>query len=363
MLDRKTKLILFIVACVISILFLVIFLGDLFNTYQIEAYGSIIKTSFYIGAIFLGGTFFYFIELIIIHILYKILKLIKGRLKYKTSYEILSVSLGLILGLIIANLLSFSIINIPKVGTPLSIFLNISLGFLGSFIAISKNEEIGKTLFSIKKADKQIYGCKLQGKILDTSVIIDGRILDICKAGFIEGPLIIPIFILHELQHIADSADSLKRNRGRRGLDILNIIQNDLDLPVEILEDTFEDIVEVDSKLVKLAEQMEGIIITNDYNLNKVAKFQGVSVLNINELANAVKPVVLPGEVMKVQVVKDGKENGQGIAYLDDGTMVVIESGKRFINHYIEVLVTSILQTSAGKMIFAKPRYSIEKVV
>lgn len=193
-------------------------------------------------------------------------------------------------------------------------------------------------------------------KILDTSVIIDGRIADICKTGFIEGTLVIPEFVLEELQHIADSSDLLKRNRGRRGLDILNKIQKELDVKVLIYEGDFEEISEVDSKLVRLAKVLRGKVITNDFNLNKVCELQGVPVLNINDLANAVKPVVLPGEEIVVQVIKDGKEHGQGVAYLDDGTMIVVEGGRDYIGATMEVMVTSVLQTSAGRMIFAKPK-------
>ncbi len=195
-----------------------------------------------------------------------------------------------------------------------------------------------------------------QLKILDTSVIIDGRIADICKTGFLEGTLVIPGFVLEELQHIADSSDVLKRNRGRRGLDILNKIQKELPIKVEIYEGDFEEISEVDSKLVKLAKVTSGMVVTNDFNLNKVCELQGVSVLNINDLANAVKPVVLPGEELNVQVIKDGKEQHQGVAYLDDGTMIVVEGGRDHIGKHLDVVVTSVLQTSAGRMIFAKPK-------
>lgn len=189
---------------------------------------------------------------------------------------------------------------------------------------------------------------------MDTSVIIDGRIADICQTGFLEGPLVIPRFVLEELQHIADSSDVLKRNRGRRGLDILNRIQKEMDMKVEIHEADFNDVQEVDSKLVKLAKQLQGIVVTNDFNLNKVCELQNVRVLNINDLANAVKPVVLPGEELNVHVIKDGKEHNQGVAYLDDGTMIVVEDGKEYIGKRVDVLVTSVLQTSAGRMIFAK---------
>ncbi len=191
-------------------------------------------------------------------------------------------------------------------------------------------------------------------KVLDTSVIIDGRIADICKTQFIEGPLIIPEFVLEELRHIADSSDGLKRNRGRRGLDILKIIQQDLPIQVDIVDTDFEDVSEVDVKLLKLALKIDGYVVTNDYNLNKVADLQGVPVLNINELANAVKPIVLPGEEMVVTVVKEGKEMNQGVAYLDDGTMIVVEGGRKHISETIGVVVTSVLQTAAGRMIFAK---------
>ena len=182
------------------------------------------------------------------------------------------------------------------------------------------------------------------------------RIADICESGFIEGTVLIPVFVLEELQHIADSSDLLKRTRGRRGLDILKRIQTEFDMFVEIDNRDFDDISEVDSKLIKLAQLVGGKIVTNDYNLNKVADLQGVAVLNINELSNAVKPVVIPGEVMVATVVKEGKEQGQGVAYLDDGTMIVVEGGRRHINTTLEVIVTSVLQTAAGRMIFAKPK-------
>ncbi|MDU1428464.1 MAG: PIN domain nuclease, partial [Enterococcus faecalis] len=195
-------------------------------------------------------------------------------------------------------------------------------------------------------------------KILDTSVIIDGRIYDIAKTGFLEGVLLIPNFVLYELQYIADSGDSLKRVRGRRGLDILNALQKEEGISVEMYDGDFEDISEVDSKLIKLAKLLDGVVVTNDYNLNKVSEFQNVPVLNINALANAVKPVVIPGETMNVMVVKAGTERQQGVAYLDDGTMVVVEDGQHYMNEQIEVVVTSALQTAAGRMIFAKPAHA-----
>ena len=191
-------------------------------------------------------------------------------------------------------------------------------------------------------------------KILDTSVIIDGRIADISETGFLEGVLIIPQFILKELQHIADSSDPIKRNRGRRGLEILHKIQKRVDVQVEIDERDFPKINEIDAKLVELGKLLQAKLITNDFNLNKVAELQGVSVLNVNELANALKPVVLPGEIIDVQVLKEGKEYGQGIAYLDDGTMIVIDHAKKLIGKAVSVSVTSVLQTTAGRMIFGQ---------
>ena len=189
-------------------------------------------------------------------------------------------------------------------------------------------------------------------------MIIDGRIYDITKTGFLEGTLMIPNFVLYELQYIADSGDSLKRVRGRRGLDILNALQKEEGISVEMYDGDFEDISEVDSKLIKLAKLLDGVIVTTDYNLNKVSEFQNVPVLNINALANAVKPVVIPGETMNVLVIKAGTERQQGVAYLDDGTMVVVEDGQHYMNERIEVVVTSALQTAAGRMIFAKPAHA-----
>jgi len=200
-------------------------------------------------------------------------------------------------------------------------------------------------------------------KILDTSVIIDGRIADICETGFLEGPLIVPQFVLKELQHIAGSPDSIKRNRGRRGLDILQRIQKNVDMTVHIVDHDFPKIREVDTKLVALGKALKGKVLTNDFNLNKVAELQGVPVLNVNQLANAVKPVVLPGEVMNVHIMKEGKEYGQGVAYLEDGTMVVVDNAKRYVSKNIDVIVTSVLQTTAGRMIFTRLKEEHEREV
>jgi len=227
-------------------------------------------------------------------------------------------------------------------------------------------------IYGSRMADEYLKGHKLpetadvpaierNNKILDTSVIIDGRIADLCETGFLEGIFIIPQFILQELQHIADSPDSLKRARGRRGLDILHRIQNMADIRVKIVEEDFPNIKQVDSKIVALAKKLNAKVVTNDLNLNKVAGLQGVTVLNINELSNALKPVVLPGETMKVFVLKEGKESGQGVAYLDDGTMIVVDDARKFIGKNVDVIVTSVLQTTAGRMIFTRLREDSDK--
>ena len=242
----------------------------------------------------------------------------------------------------------------------LSVLTYIFLGYLGILVATRKGKDILQ-IFTAKKGT----GTKTKGKgndatpkILDTSVIIDGRIADIMKTGFIEGNIVIPEFVLVELRHIADSSDGLKRNRGRRGLDILNRIQSEYGIEIynTVAEKSLDEIPEVDVKLLKLAQIMNGKVVTNDFNLNKVATIKGVEVLNINELANTLKPVVLPGEDMTLFLVKEGKESNQAVAYLDDGTMIVVEEGRKFIGQTINVTVTSVLQTAAGRMIFAKPK-------
>ncbi|EFV74168.1 PIN/TRAM domain-containing protein [Cytobacillus oceanisediminis] len=277
--------------------------------------------------------------------------------------DIIFGSVGLVFGLVIAFLIGYALnaIEVPILNTVAPIVLTLLFGYLGFQVGFKKRDELLSLISSKKKKSSEEEpepeaAPKNSLKILDTSVIIDGRIADICQTGFLEGTIVIPQFVLEELQHIADSSDVLKRNRGRRGLDILNRIQKELSINVEIYEGDFDEIQEVDSKLVKLAKLTNGVVVTNDFNLNKVCELQKVAVLNINDLANAVKPVVLPGEEMKVQVIKDGKEQNQGIAYLDDGTMIVVEEGRNYIGKHIDVLVTSVLQTSAGRMIFAKPK-------
>ncbi|MEW6309008.1 MAG: PIN domain-containing protein [Bacillota bacterium] len=275
----------------------------------------------------------------------------ESRLYRTPMQDIISGAIGLIIGLIIANLLGGAFAKIPGLGVVLPTVGSVILGYLGVSVAIKKRDEISGAFGFIGRAKDR---GKSDPKILDTSVIIDGRIADVVQCGFLEGPLVIPAFVLEELRHIADSSDVLKRNRGRRGLDVLNRIQKEMGVTVQIYERDFGALSEVDSKLVRVAKALDGKIVTNDYNLNKVAELQGIRVLNLNDLANAVKPVVLPGEDMTVHVIKDGKEAGQGVAYLDDGTMIVVDGGRRHIGDHVEVSVTSVLQTSAGRMIFAR---------
>ena len=322
---------------------------------QLNYFSTVIA---YIIGTLIGGIIFYVISPKFIKWGKDFEQWLEAKLQNMPIDEILIGAFGLIVGLIVANLLSAPLYPILVVGKVVPILLNLFLGYLGIRISLKKKDDILNVFSFMKKLGPQkTVKNEYNGipKILDTSVIIDGRIFDICKTGFIEGPLIIPAFVLEELRHIADSSDSLKRNRGRRGLDVLNKIQNELNIKVEIVDKEI-DAAEVDTKLLKLAQMLKGKIITNDYNLNKVAEFHRVLVLNINELSNAVKPIVLPGEEMVVQVIKDGKEAGQGVAYLDDGTMIVVDGGKKFIGNTIEVLVTSVLQTAAGRMIFAKPK-------
>ena len=267
--------------------------------------------------------------------------------------------LGISLGLLSADLLLHPLK--PLLGQDIASvsFVLMSLfGYGGLLLGVSKGKDI-----SITDIFRFFRGQSIEEnlKILDTSVIIDGRIVDVCESGFLEGGFILPQFILQELQYIADSPDSIKRARGRRGLDVLHKIQKMSQITVRIVDEDFPKIKEVDTKLVALAKLMNAKVITNDFNLNKIAQLQGVSVLNINELANSLKPVVLPGESMKVFIIKEGKEYNQGVAYLDDGTMVVIENARKLIGKNADVTVTSVLQTTAGRMIFSKTKEEYER--
>jgi uncharacterized protein YacL len=280
---------------------------------------------------------------------------LEGELKRIPLRHLIGSFVGLVLGMMVANLISnvfFSnLLNQQQITLPLLGGLYGVCGYIGLRIGSKKGEEIqfsGWNPFS-----KSLPGGEY-AKILDTSVIIDGRISDITETGFLEGPLLIPQFVLNELQHIADSSDPVKRTRGKRGLEVLQHIQKQATVDVRIVDKDFPSVREVDAKLIELAKEVHGKILTNDSNLNKVAQLQGIEVLNINALANSLKPVVLPGEEMNVKILKEGKEMGQGVAYLDDGTMIVVDNGRKQIGKTLDVMVTSVLQTPAGRMIFAR---------
>ena len=277
------------------------------------------------------------------------------RLRAMSLKRLIGAAIGSVLGIVGAYLFALVIRNsIPA--SPTQSFLQIMVMLIMAYVGLAVGANKGDLLnlaalggiFGGEKTGKKSY------KILDTSVIIDGRIADIAETGFLDGLIVIPQFVLRELQLVADSADSLKRNRGRRGLDILQRLQKTASVQIQIVEDDFPSVREVDMKLIELAKLYEGKILTNDFNLNKVAQLQGVAVLNINELANSLKPIVLPGEVMRVFILKEGKEYNQGVAYLDDGTMVVVDNARKMIGKTIDISVTSVLQTTAGKMIFGK---------
>ena len=281
--------------------------------------------------------------------------LFEMRLRRVSLKRLLGAALGSILGILGAYLITLVLGQTsiePRSLSFLQVGLLLFMTYVGLIVGANKGDLLNlAALGGVFGAER---GSKRSFKILDTSVIIDGRIADICETGFVDGILVIPQFVLRELQLVADSGDPLKRNRGRRGLDILQRIQKVHSLQIEIVEDDFPHLRDVDLKLIELAKRYDGKIVTNDFNLNKLAQLQGVGVLNINELANALKPIVLPGEVMRVFILKEGKEANQGVAYLDDGTMVVVDNARRLIGKTIDVCVTSVLQTTAGKMIFGK---------
>lgn len=277
------------------------------------------------------------------------------RLAHISIRDMMLGALGLGAGLLLAFLVGYPLSRIPGIGPYLALAAALALGYLGLQLVLQRRDEV---TFSIGRGERQGRDRgRARGipKILDTSVIIDGRVADVVRTGFLEGPLVVPRSVLAELQRIADSSDTLRRNRGRRGLDILNRMQQELQA-VQIVDDAADVSVDVDGRLVSLAKHMRGWIVTNDFNLNKVAELQGIRVLNINELSQSLRPILLPGEELTVQVIKDGKEAGQGIGYLDDGTMVVVEGGKRLIGETSEIVVTSVLQTVAGRMIFGRPK-------
>jgi uncharacterized protein YacL len=281
--------------------------------------------------------------------------LFEMRLRTVSLKRLIGAAIGSILGILGAYLFTLVLRSSLSSGPTesfLQLFIMLLMSYVGLIVGANKGDLLNLNALG------GVFGAEVQSrktfKILDTSVIIDGRIADIAETGFLDGILVIPQFVLRELQMVADSADSLKRNRGRRGLDVLQRIQKMTTIPVQIVEDDFPSVREVDLKLIELAKVYEAKILTNDFNLNKVAQLQGVSVLNINELTNSLKPIVLPGELMRVFILKEGKEFNQGVAYLDDGTMVVVDNARKMIGKNVDISVTSVLQTTAGKMIFGK---------
>nr|WP_173667696.1 PIN/TRAM domain-containing protein [Lentilactobacillus buchneri] len=322
-----------------------------------------------------GATIFYFISLLTGNYILKAVDRVEVRLTKQSPLSLFFGTLGLIIGLVVAILISIVFFRTRTffLNTMIPTILMLVLGYFGFRIGNTQSDRWRKMFQSRRKSetakagdekiiDKPVDKNYHHYKILDTNILIDGRIYDVVKTGFIEGTLLVPKFVLYELQYIADSSDSVKRVRGRRGLDILNKLQNEDLIPIEIYEKDYEDIPEVDSKLIQLAKDVDGVIITNDFNLNKVIQFQNVQVFNINALANSLRQKILPGQKLNVMVVKNGTERQQGVAYLDDGTMVVVEDGRYFLNDHIDVVVTSAIQTDAGKMVFARPEHSTKNI-
>lgn len=317
----------------------------------------------YSACALVGGLIFFILSPLIIKKFSELGNALEKQMDNMPMHQVLTSTVGLITGLVIAVLVTqiLQFVGASIVTTAFSGIVYVVLGYTGLNIGRKRGKEMQLPLVDAPVQVKERRFSFMRSvvpastaKILDTSVIIDGRVFDICKTGFLEGELVIPQFVLAELRHIADSSDALRRNRGRRGLDVLGRIQSELKIPVRIEEIDYDDVAEVDVKLLRLARQLNGIVVTNDYNLNKVAGVTGVKVLNINELANAVKPVVLPGEEMTIQIVREGKEPGQGVGYLDDGTMIVVDNARRHVGETIDVVVTTVLQTSAGRMIFTR---------
>ena len=317
--------------------------------------------------IIIGALIFWLLSLPLASGTEKLIQRIEKELTKRSPVYLFFGTLLTIIGLVLAILISIPLwrTRIPVINNILPILLMIVFSYFGFRIGTTRLDDWRKA-FTHAKSSKNDGGNVIERqddnyhhyKILDTNILIDGRIYDLVKTGFLEGTLLVPNFVLYELQYIADSGESIKRVRGRRGLDILNKLRNEKIVPIEMYDGDFEDIPEVDSKLIALAKKFDGVIVTNDYNLNKVIQFQNVQVLNINNLAKSLRPRVIPGETMTVVVVKKGTERQQGVAYLDDGTMVVVEDGRYFMDKQIEVEVTSALQTDAGRMIFARPLHS-----
>ena len=364
--DNIMKGVIVLIMMVIFVMIADQLIGTPFISAEIEGeffHGSIFGTTImavvtYIVGIILGALVGYGISPFALRLIWAAIHRLELGLNDFESQDIIVGTLGLLFGLIIANLIGLAFARLPIIGAYGPIVFNIVFGYAGMSIAVRKKSEIialvGNLRLGRPNQEHKRKELEFSGKLLDTSAIIDGRIAEICSTGFLEGPLLVPVFVLEELQLIADSSDLLKRNKGRRGLDILKQMQEDNYVEVRIINDDFDDVQGVDSKLVRLGRKINAKVVTNDYNLNKVAGLQGVAVLNINDLANALKPARVPGEQMNVLIVKAGKEENQGVAYLDDGTMIVVEDGQKYIGSNMPVTVTSVLQTSAGRMIFVK---------
>ena len=335
---------------------------------QMGVFGiSAMTILYYTLSILLAAFIGYLVSKYILRIGLRVAKQIERILSRVPSQQLVAGTIGLLFGLIIANLIGMAFERVPIIGSYLPIVLSAVLGYIGIRLGMDKGPDLYKTMVSYtfrggrnkgrtikepKEKETQPQTCS--AKVLDTSVVIDGRILDIVNTGFLEGPFIVPVFVLEELQKLSDSADTLKRNRGRRGLDLLQTMREKLTDSMEIIDVNYEDLSEVDLKLIRLSMDKHWKLITNDFNLNKVATLQGVEVLNLNDLANAIKPKMMSGETLLVRIMKAGKEPHQGVAYLDDGTMIVVENGVDHVDQTVNVVVTSVLQTSAGRMIFAR---------
>ena len=333
----------FVLACLIMGVIWAVYFREAVETNNPEkAFGSPLPWHIF-GGILGGGVGILVLWLV---------RLITQDLYEKLAPAMVAIIIAMVFGYASANWL---LIWLPKASPNLQLFITVSFvlvfGYVGIFLGLTRASSMQSLLSAVERSKTG----KVSLKLVDTSVIIDGRIADICESGFMEGTLLVPRFVLHELQHIADSSDVLRRAKGRRGLDILQELQRETSkVDVEIIEDDPQEIRDVDSKLVRLAQKLHAKILTNDFNLNKVAQIEGVVVLNINDLANALKPAVLPDEQMEVKIIKEGKEPSQGVGYLDDGTMVVVDGGRSYMGKMVLVVVTSVLQTAAGRMIFTR---------
>ena len=334
---------------------------------QMGVFGiSVVMILYYTLSILLAAFIGYLVSQYILRIGLSVAKQIERILSRVPSQQLVAGTIGLLFGLIIANLIGMAFERVPIIGSYLPIVLSAVLGYIGIRLGMDKGPDLYKAMVSYtfrglrskgrtmkESKDKKALPQTCSAKVLDTSVVIDGRILDIVNTGFLEGPFIVPVFVLEELQKLSDSADTLKRNKGRRGLDLLQTMREKLTNSMEIIDVDYEDLSEVDLKLIRLSMDKHWKLITNDFNLNKIATLQGVAVLNLNDLANAIKPKMMSGETLLVRIMKAGKEPHQGVAYLDDGTMIVVENGVDYVDQTVNVVVTSVLQTSAGRMIFA----------